>query len=338
MKQHSNRNVSSCLLAAGLFVTGGLFAGVPRLATAATPKGIAVAQDGTSVVVTFDGRCLLKYRYGDAPFKPYVKELCTPDGVQILRDSPADHVHHRGLMYGLFVDGVDFWSEREASGKQVDRGMKTTTTMANNTTTQAGWNEKIDWLAPGNDAPLLTEQRDIAVCVTRNGEEPNATLLTWHCRLQPRPGHDTVEITGTHYDGLGMRFVESMDQTGHFFYQAKQVGPIVRGTERVTPSGWAAYTASVDDKPITVAIFSCPANPRSPAGMFTMLKPFAYLSATPNVWKNPLVVRRNETLDYCYGVAVCDGAVGAEQVEQLYERWLRLSPNSLRPSNTPARP
>ncbi len=95
----------------------------------------------------------------------------------------------------------------------------------------------------------------------------------------------------------------------------------MRGTERVTASSWSAFTAQADGKEVTVALFDHPANPRHPAGMFTMFKPFSYLSATPNVWRNPMELEAGEILDLRYGVALWDGSPGREAVEKLYKEW-----------------
>ena len=64
-----------------------------------------------------------------------------------------------------------------------------------------------------------------------------------------------------------------------------------------------------DGKPVTVAIFDHPKNLRHPAKMFTMSTPFAYLSATCNVWKEPITIKAGKPLDLRYGVAVWDGEV-----------------------------
>ena len=32
-------------------------------------------------------------------------------GENLLRDAPHDHLHHHALMYGIRVNGVNFWEE-----------------------------------------------------------------------------------------------------------------------------------------------------------------------------------------------------------------------------------
>jgi hypothetical protein len=71
-------------------------------------------------------------------------------------------------------------------------------------------------------------------------------------------------------------------------------------------------------------MFDHPKNPRAPAGMFTMEGHFAYLSATPNVWKEPMELSEGQALALRYGVALWDGEVDADGVEKLYRDWLRM--------------
>lgn len=287
----------------------------------AESDALMVAKDASTVSVVEGKRSLLLYRFGDAPFKPYVKELFTPKGVQILRDSPTDHVHHRGLMFALWIEGVDFWSEETKSGKQIHDGLQIEASSTVVDVERAAFTQQLHWTAPGLQQPLVTERRTIEVYV---GAELGATLLSWHADLKPGPDLPSVKLTGSHYDGLGMRFVRSMDGGGSFLYATGEPGPVVRGTERVTATKWCAYTAMADGQTVTVALFDHPHNRRQPAGMFSMHGHFAYLSATPNVWKQPLVLKAGQSLALRYGIALWDGAVDEDTIENLYQRWLRL--------------
>jgi hypothetical protein len=42
-----------------------------------------------------------------------------------------------------------------------------------------------------------------------------------------------------------------------------------------------------------------------------------------NWWKEPFAVKPAQTLHLRYGAAACDGRLTAEDVEQLYSRWLQ---------------
>lgn len=264
----------------------------------------------------------MRYRHADVRMKPYVDRLFTPGGVQVLRDSAPDHPHHHGLMFALSVDGVDFWGEvGRGYGKQVQREIGDVKTASQNGVRRVHFAQTLDWVGPESDKPLLIERRKIG---EYRAEDLGATLIEWNSILQAPPGKESIKLTGHHYFGLGMRFVESMDRDGRFFNSDDRQGEVVRGDERLTPAKWCAYTAKADGRPVTIALFDHPDNLRHPARMFTMSKPFAYLSATMNEWKEPVVVKAGEPLELRYAAALWDGEVDKAAVERLYRRWLKL--------------
>jgi hypothetical protein len=293
------------------------------LAAEARAAELRITQDNSTVSI-FDGdRLVLHYRFRGVPMKPYADQFFSPAGVQVLRDAPHDHKHHHGLMYALAIDGIDFWSEvGQGFGKELHKSLADVKATVRNGTGRAGFVEQLDWVGPASGKLLLVERRTIDLL---RADDLGATLVGWRCRLQTPPGKQSITITGSHYFGLGIRFVESMDKGGRFFNADDKPGEIVRGDERLTAVKWCAYTAKADGKPVTAAIFDHPGNVRHPAKMFTMSKPFAYLSATLNVWKEPLAVKAGKPLELSYGVALWDGEVDKATVEKLYQRWLKLS-------------
>ncbi len=274
-----------------------------------------------TLVIEQDGKPVLTYPYRDVPFKPYVREWLTPAGVNVLRDAPHDHLHHHALMFAISSDATDFWAETPECGKQVHRGWSGVCATSEDGLQRAGFTELLEWV-PAQDLPVaLIERRTVE---TVAAADLGASLLTWTSRLALPPGKDTITLTGHHYHGLGMRFVESMDKGGVFRYSAAQPGEVVRGDERLTPGPWCAYTAQADGKTVTAAMFDDPRNPR-PALWFTMQTPFAYLSATVNTWKEPLELTAGQGAELRYGVALWDGEPSAEQIEALCRRWLLLA-------------
>ena len=291
----------------------------------ASAAELHVTQDQSTVSIFNGDKLVIRYRYTDVPWKPCADQLVSPAGVQILRDSPHDHKHHHALMFALTVDKVNFWEESAPKfGKEKHKSFTDLKSTVGDGVGRAGFVEQLDWVGPASDDPLLLERRAIDVL---KADGLGATLVEWRCRLQTSPGRESIVLTGNHYFGLGMRFVESMDAGGRFFNADDAPGEIVRGDERLTPTKWCAFTAKADGKPVTVAIFDHPQNVRYPARMFSMLTPFAYLSATRNEWKQPLAVEADKPLDLTYGVALWDGEVDKATVENLYQRWLQLSAN-----------
>ena len=258
---------------------------------------------------TSQGRTWAVYRANANPQKPYIEQLFTPGGQQVLLDSPADHVHHHGLMFALSVDGVSYWEEGNRGGQQAvvetkvaDPGVLLQT---------------LHWTDP-QGVSKLNEDRRIHLT-----QIDDTTWLTWQSTLTVPDAIDKVVLSGSHYYGLGMRFIRSFDSVARFRFPHDAVGEPVRGTEKLTPATWVACVGSVDGHPVTAVMFSHPNNIRHPAWWFTMDKPFAYQSATLNLWKQPLTLDRNDTLALTFGVALMDGDISVEQIEALSARWIK---------------
>ncbi len=286
--------------------------------SAEDPLRVTVESDAASI---YEGqRVLLRYRYDNVPFKPCVQQLFSPQGVNILRDSPADHQHHHALMFAVAVDGVNFWEEQKEPGRQMHRRFGEVKIGKSVDEPRAGFTEQLDWINPRSKELLLKEDRTVEI---RRMSGVDVTLLSWQSNLAVPPGKDSVVLAGSHYFGLGMRFVESMDVKGQFRNAEGKTGEVVRGDERLTPANWCAYSAEANGKPVTVAMFGHPDNVRGPASWFTMTKPFAYLSATMNLHKEPLKVVSDKPLVLRYAVALWDGPVADEQISRIYQQWIR---------------
>jgi len=287
--------------------------------TLADEPKLKIEQTPPSLWIRAAERPVLEYRFEKVSHKPYVKKWFTPGGVNILRDAPQDHLHHHGMMYAIGVNGVNFWEETNEPGKEVHRGFENVGTTTSGGIAVAGFTERLDWVSD-QGKPLLAEKRTLH---SLSGKDLDASVLIWKSRFTTPPA-EAVELTGRHYFGLGMRFVESMDRVGRFFNADDKQEKTVRGSERLVPARWIAYTAPAGGKQVTVALFDHPANPRFPAGKFTMTDPFAYLSATLDLKKKPLPLAADASLDLRYAVALWERDVSADEVEKLYRRWVLL--------------
>jgi hypothetical protein len=270
-----------------------------------------ITMDADSVLISQGQYSLFCYRYDDVPFKPYVQKLYSPNGINVLRDAPHDHLHHHALMYAVAVDGVNFWEEQTEPGRQLHKCFDDMKIDKDSDMPQAGFTEQIE--------VLLKERRTIKV---KSIDDVKATLLSWQSNLAVPPGKKSMTLSGSHYFGLGMRFLESMDKGGEFLNAADKTGEIVRGSERITRADWCAYIAEADGKPVTIAMFGHPDNLRHPSHWFTMTTPFAYLAATLNLYREPLVVTSDKPLLLRYAVAVLDGGIDKSKIEQVYNHWI----------------
>ncbi len=271
------------------------------------------------------GHTIATYRATASPKKPFLRELWTPGGVQVLRDSPHDHRHHHGIMFAVAIadGGGDFWSDGPACGSQVPKPLEDVQLGGDVGTTRVTFTQPLDWIAPAGTLSLR-ERRTITAWAD---PQIDATLLTWRSRLSP-PGDKAVKIGGADFCGLGCRFAVSMDAKGRFFNAAGQEGtgsgPDAAGIgkTRVTQAKWCAYTATADNKPVTIAIFQHPKNPAPPYVLH--IRPgFAYLGASLG-GRNLIEVKPGAPLDLRFGIALWDGEVDKGRVEAMYQKWVEL--------------
>lgn len=277
--------------------------------------GISIEKD--KLTLSCDGKTGLVYSYRSLPAKPYVKELRTPGGVNILRDAPYDHLHHHSLMFAVKVDDTNFWEERNEFGLQLHKSFRNVDVSSEGQNSSAVFTDIIDWTSFDGQKVILKENRNISLA-----QSDGANVLTWQTVLKTSEGVEQVKIGGSHYFGLGMRFVKSMDNNGTFINAAGKEGEALRETHRLVLAKWCAYQSAVDGKPVTVAMFDHPKNFRS-VTWFTMLKPFSYLSATLRYHEKPFVLKAKEELNLKYGVVVWDGKQSKEVIEKAYQKWAK---------------
>ena len=298
-----------------------LVAGLP----AHGQDALEITSDRSVVKVAAGDQPVLDYQYVPRPRKPYVKTWYSPGGVNVLRDAPFDHLHHHSLMFAVAVDGVDFWSENEKCGHEKHVRLADTSSSVRDGVAWCTLAHEIDWVGPDAETLVAKERRTVDVC--RTGD-PAASLVVWSTSLAAPPGKESVTLTGSTYFGLGMRFVQSMDTGGRFVNADGKTG--VEGTNDVR-SRWCAYSAAADGKPVTVAMFDCPRNPRHPATWFTLDSHFAYLAATLGLHHQPLVIEAAEPLELRYAVALWDGQVEPAEIQKLYEQLLRWAKEADKP-------
>lgn len=292
-----------------------------------TGKRLTVSRDARRVIVNQGERLLVQYRYGGLSHKPYIAQLTSPSGVNVVRDAPADHLHHHGMMFAWSVGGVNFWEERPDSGREVHdqwrqlriAAVRPTDGQETESSELAILRERLRWEGPDGKV-LLVEDRVLTVPATTAGE---ACLLTWQSTFTTPDNGKKVAITGASYNGLGARFLKAMDTGGRFLNEPG--GQAVDGTNG-KQAKWCAYTAQPSPgRPVTVAMFDARSNPRHPATWFTMDRPFAYLAATLDVENQPLQLHPGQRLTLRYGVAVFDTAIDKQAIDAVYTRWAAVA-------------
>src|ERR1035438_2824108 len=183
------------------FAALALFLALGCAAPAASPP-ITVSSDipqGT-VEVRYKGHKLLVYAFATNQFKPYVRELYSLRGENVTRDAPPDHLHHHGMMYAVWVNGINFWEEKGAPGeeKHIEMPLQYALVDTNGVPT-AHFMEVIHWLpstnralADSREAALLIEQRNLTLTVDETNQE---VALRWESQFEVGPFAGKVTIS-----------------------------------------------------------------------------------------------------------------------------------------------
>lgn len=252
------------------------------------------------------------------PMKPYIAQIWTPTAkpLPLLEDSPADHVHHHGLMLALGGDNTEFWAE---TGDPKTLGTQQPVTSTPNPQGD-GFTQTLRWIA-ADGAVLLEETRTVKVRATGEVAKGDAVhWLDWQSILTPAAGRESVKLWGRHYFGLGLRLEPQWANKGVFLWPNTKGQTTVRGDERLTPGPWCAVSNNPGGQPLTVLMLSHPDNPR-PGAWFTMSRPFCYLAATYDLEKNPAVLKQGERWVLRHSLAVLSKPVDASAAGRLAADW-----------------
>ncbi len=302
---------------------------VPNRALAG-PLSVEAGPRVTEWTVFYRQRKLLVYSFDPAKFKPYVKELSTLKGDNLLRDAPPDHLHHHALMYGIRVNGLNFWEETPGNG--VEKPVETSPPelgVGADGLPQARLTQVIHWVEPADAflpdttrAALLIERRTLTLRVNKAQQE---VALQWKSEFQVGSKTNQVILTGASYHGLGMRFLKELDPLADHLNSGGK--PDLSGTRQdVSPQKWGAVFFDAPGRPATIVLFGHPGNARGDAQFFTMERPFAYLSATQGLDREPLVYHTGDTFALNYLITLYPERKSADFINRRGQQWEATQP------------
>ncbi|MBX3745485.1 MAG: PmoA family protein [Verrucomicrobiae bacterium] len=292
---------------------------------------VEASTEVTAWTVRYGPHVILEYAFPRMAHKPYVRVLATLDGENLLRDAPSDHLHHHGLMYAIGVNGLNFWEEVSGSGIQ-----KPVATAPPELGTgphgqpRARLRQTLHWLASSeaflpDDArhALLVEERTLTLVPDPARGE---VALHWRSEFVVGGRAETVTLTGSSYFGLGLRFAADLDPVARHF-RAGGSPDLAGGRQEVGVHPWSGVSFVRPGQPVTVAVVGHPANPRGDPAFFAMASPFAYLSATLGLEREPLLLSAGERFRLDYLVLVSAGPWSPEAVGARAQRWREAPPS-----------
>jgi len=279
-----------------------------------------------------DGPVIALAQQASHPNKPYIAQLFAPGAppLPLLDDSPSDHFHHHGLMFGLNVDDTDFWVEKDIDNAGHQKVVETTATPEGD-----GFTQRLSWRTTDGTA-LVDESRRVRVRATGTGADA-VHWLDWETTLTPAAGRAAVRLSGEIYHGLGMRFLPEWAEKSEFIRADPAIPPANRGRNVVVTGDWCAVRCTIQGQPVTVLMIAHPANPR-PGEWFWMNRPFCYLTATLNLKNEPHQLASGESWSLRYGIAVLSAAADHDRLANLAAAWRTADPPATENPPTPAKP
>jgi hypothetical protein len=273
----------------------------------------------------YQGRPMLVYAFAANQFKPYVRELCTLRGESVLRDAPADHLHHHGLMYAICLNGVNFWEERDLPGIEKSIGIVPQKTRRNpRGLPEASFTQLIHWVAFTNRevtdsavVAFLIENRTLTLTVDESAGE---VALLWDAQFEVGKYTPKLQLHGANYNGLGLRLPQSFDKVARFANSgnAPYTG---NNTQNVIPANWTSVSGTVDGKDIMLVLFGHAENGHGHGTFFTMTEPFAYLAVTQGLDKEPLEYKAGDKFRSRYLLTVYSENKPREFIARRAEAW-----------------
>jgi len=301
---------------------------------------MAIDERVSELTILYNHQPILVYAFSASHPKPYIKQLHTMSGWNVLTDAPADHSHHHGVMYGVQVNGHNFWQEPPDAGIQQSvriQGRRAVT--RKNGVAEAGFIHVINWVAADDrgstdgQKALLQERRRITARVDPVNLE---VAVEWQATFVV--GSRNVVLTGDNYNGLGVRPAREFDLMA--VHSNSEQTLELRGTEQnLSRAQWSAITLKRPSRQATVALFGDPVNTRGPSVFFTMNNPFAYISATQALDKTPLEYAAGAAFDLNFLVTTYDAVKSAMYLNDRAGQWLKQrrsgnAPKAKKPATT----
>jgi hypothetical protein len=252
--------------------------------------------------------------YAAAP-KPFLHPVRTPAGHVLSLFEPADHRWHRGLWFTIkFVNGDNFWEEREPFGEQRVAGLPRISHPAPDETTIE---IDLDWVAPGGDR-VVAERRTLRARATGD-----AFAIDWATTLTPDVDvtlDRTPYTTWGGYGGLSFRGTRNW-LVDRFLLPD---GP-VEGRPAGQTGAWCEMSGPIDGGPqlsAGLAMLDHPENPRHPTPWYAGGPGSGNFLNAALLFHEPMALAAGEPLALRYRVLIHDGAWEADRLASEYDRWV----------------
>lgn len=293
------------------------------------------------IMIFHGGNHVTSYHAGLEEGKPFFYPIIGPTGLPMTRKWPVeeaaegeadDHIHHRGMWYGLGnVNGLDFW-HYAGDEKKKDKVFGTIKHIAMNGVTMSKedivFKTKSEWLEHADQTKrVMSDQREFRLFYRKDGAlvvdakisliADNGDVLikddkegAWSIRTQPK-----LRLEGDVAEGS---IINSDGVTGKDVWGKR--------------AKWVAFWGQIDGKTCGIAIFDHPTNLRHPTwwhardyGLFTA-NPFGMSDFERGKHKRGAgnhAVKAGEQLDLQYRFVFFAGTAEEADIANKYDQWVK---------------
>jgi hypothetical protein len=297
------------------------------------------------IEVSIDGKPFTTFYFGaDAP-KPYLHPLRAADGTIVTRLYPMenvageshDHPHHRGLWFTHGnVNGLDFWANEPNIESTVPKGKVVLRKVEKVDAASGTIRAVFEWRTPG-DKLLLTEDRTMVF----GGDASRRTIdfdVTFQAASEPVKFGDTKE------GFFAIRLATPLEEPHRRAQGPERTGKIVNAEGKIGEennwgkrSPWVDYSGKLDGKPVGVAIFDHPSNPKHPT--YWHVRSYGLFAANifgehdfydDKTKDGSMTVEPGKTLRFRYRVLIHAGDTQAAGIADLYKDYTKTMVTSSR--------
>lgn len=315
----SKRRCRRCTIAAFVTLILALVGAEPAAVGETKQVGLSVDRRPCELIrVMFDGREVAVHHSGAALDKSFIHPLWTPDRRCITYDSPADHVHHRGLSVGWpDVSGTDFWAEVNSPPGKRGRMLPRSVETARLPDGSVAIREVNDWVRE-DSAVLVREKREWRFLRPRG----NLQLVDVDIALTavaPKVVFGSDPGKPREYHGLTLR-AGPFDNVRFFNSEGNEGDRGCHGK----PARWCAISGLQNGRPVTAAILDHPSNDSHPTRFFVLGRGMQFISTSPNFSKAK-VLRAGQTWRLRYRVVAAGAPAPGKQwqIDLLWKEFAR---------------
>jgi len=260
--------------------------------------------------------------FGDDRSKPVFYPIYGPGQTPMTRDFPFkkdtegekhDHPHHESLWYTHGdVNGISFWHIGKDTGTITQTAFK----IDGDTITTSN-----DWLSVEKKR-VCSDQRIVKFSTLPGG----ARVIDFTVTIKASDGD--VKFGDTKEGSMGIRTHHLLrtNKGADVSNSAGQKGGSIWGK----PAKWVNYQSKINDKPVGVAIFDSPKNPRHPSTWHA--RDYGLVAANPfgahdfskaKKGTGDLVIKSGESITFHYAFVFHNGSEEKSSIEDLYKSWAK---------------